>query len=450
MPRFRSQVVVFFALVLTSCRTPPPSIQNGPHVVLITIDTLRADHLSCYGYPKPTSPFLDKLAAEGVRFENAYSASSWTAPSMASIFTALYPRQHGVLHGVAEQREVVRQEYLDPRFLTLAEMMKAAGYETFAVLSNGHTSRETGFARGFDHFQSLWFKECPEPNDVVAQWRSRLQKAPKFFLWVHYFDPHAPYTWREDWLSEHAARRDECEKWAGVQMRELRMSLSQIRSEPAARQALVDLYDGEIRYCDEHIRRLFDMLGLESNALIIVTADHGEEFLEHGNLGHGENLYEPSVRVPLIVRFPDRRYAGRVATAPVSNKDIMPTLADILSVAIERPVSGVSLAPHFEEDRAEPADVFLELDRGADWKAVRQGDWKYILRGRRGKELLFDLAHDPGEKDPLHFRERKVAARLRAVLENWMQQHPVFIARETAPNLDARQREQLRSLGYIR
>ena len=437
-------------VLLTACQSPPPrSAYEAPNVVLITVDTLRADHLSCYGYPKPTSPFLDRLASEGLRFLNAYSTSSWTAPSMASLFTGLYPRQHGVRHGVVEERNITRQEYLPEDLLTLAEMMKAGGYETFAVLANGHTSRETGFARGFDHFRMLWFKESPEPNDAVRQWLPRIRRANKFFLWIHYFDPHAPYTWRDNWLREQAAHPEACRKWAGIQMRELRTAIAEIRSRPVARQALIDLYDGEIRWCDQHIEELCEMLNALSNAVVIVTSDHGEEFLEHDGIGHGENLFEPSIRVPLLVRFPDKRHAGKTVTTPVSNKDIMATLADLVDRPNAGPVPGTSMLPAVEGKQSE-ADVYFELDRGFDWKGIRRQDWKLLLRPKKGKDLLFHLAQDPAEQNPRQETDPETAAHLRATLQNWMDTHPVRMPSHGDSGLNARQKEQLRSLGYLR
>jgi hypothetical protein len=164
MQRLHQRLVLLFLTAMVSCRSPIYPGAAKPNVLLITIDTLRADHLSCYGYATPTSPFLDQLASEGVRFENAYSACSWTAPSMASLFTALYPRQHGVRHGVVEEKTIMRQEYLDDRFLTLAELMKAAGYETFAVHSNGHTSREPALLEASITFRCCGSRNVPLPT----------------------------------------------------------------------------------------------------------------------------------------------------------------------------------------------------------------------------------------------------------------------------------------------
>lgn len=446
-------VVVLVAL--TACRTGVKLRSQAdsparPNVILITIDTLRADRLSCYGYSKPTTPFLDQIAADGVLFSNAYSTSSWTAPSMASLVTALYPREHGVRHGVVENDTIVRQEVLSQRWITLAEVMKDAGYTTFAILSNGHTSEKTGFSRGFDHFVSLWFKDSPEPNKVIERWLPLLRKSEPYFLWVHYFDPHAPYALHSDWITKYAENLGECRKWSGIQMRDLRNQLSVIRSSAAARAALQDLYDGEIRFCDEHIRRLCEMLDAEQRAMVIVSADHGEEFLEHEMIGHGESLFEPVVKVPLIIRFPDRRFAGKKIGAPVSNKDILPTLAEALNFGKTGVLPGDSFYSLVTGESHEESLVFFELDRGFDWKGMRCDSWKFLIRGGGRKVYLFDLNSDPGESKPLQSERPEKAAELLTVLERWMDEHPVFESQELGPWLNAPQREKLRSLSYTR
>jgi arylsulfatase A-like enzyme len=161
---------VLFVLVLISAGCgKKTAVPTGPNIILITIDTLRADHLSCYGYHRQTSPFIDSIAGESVVFTNAYSTSSWTAPSMASIFTGHYPRSHGVLHGVARgpKAAVTGQEILVKDFLTIAEALKTAGYTTFGVSSNGHISRGTGFSQGFDYFATHWFMKSPAPHSSV-------------------------------------------------------------------------------------------------------------------------------------------------------------------------------------------------------------------------------------------------------------------------------------------
>lgn len=447
--------VAITGAAMTGCRTGialrnQSPAASRPNVILITIDTLRADRLSCYGYKKPTTPFLDRIAAEGVLFSNAYSTSSWTAPSMASLFTALYPREHGVRHGVVEGLTVVRQEGLSRRWITSAEVMKAAGYTTFAILSNGHTSEQTGFSRGFDHFVSLWFKDSPEPNKVVERWLPLLRKSEPYFLWVHYFDPHAPYTLHSDWITKYAENLEECRKWSGIQMRDLRNQLGEIRSSAAARAALQDLYDGEIRFCDEYVRQLCEMLDAEQRAMVIVSADHGEAFLEHGMIGHGESLFEPVVKVPLIIRFPDRRFAGKTISVPVSNKDILPTIAEALQLESTSTLPGKSFYPLISGQSNEESHVFFELDRGFDWKGMRCDSWKFLVRGGGRKAYLFDLDSDPGESKPLQIERPEKAAELLTVLERWMDEHPVFHSEDLGPRLNERQREKLRSLGYAR
>ncbi len=432
-------------------RSVQPTPTNLPNIVIVTIDTLRADHLSCYGYGRPTTPFIDEIAARGCVFRNAYSTAPWTAPSMASLFTGLYPREHGVLHGtVAGEKSILHQELLASGFTTLPEAFRRAGYRTFGVLSNGHTSRDTGFDQGFDEFVSLWFDKSPAPNVAAERMKDQLAAASPFLFWIHYFDTHAPYFARQPWISRYSTNRPEQEAWAAMPMRDLRNRVIEIQRDPAAPQALRDLYDSEINFCDRNIRDLFDALPLGGHTIVVITADHGEEFTDHGGVGHGDTLYEEAVHVPLIIAMPPGIEIRKSVEQPVSNKELLATLIEAVGLEQTADIKGDSLWP-LMTGRTKPSEpVYLELDRGSDWKGLRLDRWKFIVKGKRGKPALFDLAADPGETRSLAKRQPNVAAGFLTRLEKWMGRHPVFAAPLSSQSLNDRQQESLRSLGYTR
>jgi arylsulfatase A-like enzyme len=172
---------------------PPAQLKDKPDIILITVDTLRADHTQAYGYDRPTSPWLSRLAREGVLFERAFGGSSWTVPSMATIFTGLYPFQHGVDRGLVQRGEVTRQPALGTEHETLAEQLKAAGYTTYGVATNSHLTQRLGFAQGFDHFSHQGYGTGAEIHEVVSGWVTELQDSGPNFLWLHFFDPHDKY-----------------------------------------------------------------------------------------------------------------------------------------------------------------------------------------------------------------------------------------------------------------
>jgi arylsulfatase A-like enzyme len=442
---------MILAVMAAACGRPAEAPR--PNIVLITIDTLRADRLGCYGYHRETSPFIDTLAARGTTFTNAYATSSWTSPSMASIFTGLYPRQHGVLHGFVEERErrIATQEFLSPRFETLAEVLRDAGYATFGVSSNGHLTELTGFDQGFDRFTSMWFEWSPAPNRVVEGWSAQLHAASPYFLWVHYFDPHHPYFAREPWIGNYTPAGASVAEWAGIPLGRVRARISDLQSDPDALQSLVDLYDSEINHTDDHLRTLFDLLEPGNETLIVLTSDHGEEFLEHDLLGHSKTLFEEVIRVPLIFVLPGEPNPGHAVAQPVSNLNIMATILDYLGIGLPEVSGGTSLMPYIEAGGvSHPRPVFVELDRGReDWKALRLGSWKFMCPDwKRRRCALFDLARDPGERRNLLTENPSSAAQLRDQLFGWIAANPVFRPPSVDMTLDEKQKEKLRSLGY--
>jgi len=439
------------ALTIASCgRTP-----QRPNVLIVVVDTLRADHLSCAGYERDTTPNLDRFAAEGLRFTHAQSPRAKTTPAVASIFTGLYPHGHGVRDLVTPLRAGVP---------LLAERFHQEGYATGAIISNFVLRDDfSGLRRGFDS----WTEDFPSshgvpPNHVPQRLAdsvtdgvlSALKLAPPsadgagpdepiaddgqpWFLWAHYMDPHGLYAPP----AEHDRFRSakslavplEPEKEAGAVTEPWLGQYNLIPTDhlgdemiDAAR--VRDRYDGEISFVDAELGRLFDELraaGALEDTLIIVVADHGESLGEHNYwFEHGRHTYEATCRVPLLIRLPDNfedRPAPGVRSGDVSLADLAPTLLELLSWKPLPPSSaesaaGESFVPLLLEDIPSGRPVFSEkvdreeLQRAIQSKAVRLGDWKYIRRYAFLKtrdegaskltvlsEELYDLSRDPRE-----------------------------------------------------
>lgn len=445
----RSIVAIVLCLATGCARRPP----ERPNVILITIDALRVDHVSCYGYERQTTPFLDSLAERGSVFSNCHAPSCWTPPSMASIFTSVYPRTHGVRRGVARQREIHGQEVLDESFLTLAESLKKAGYRTFGLSSNAHMSRETGMAQGFDHFVSQWFSQAKDIHEAAVEIRSRLRAEEPYFLWIHYFDPHSPYLARAPWIDTYARHREHLEGWSAKTMEAMRAEIDLVKNNPAIRETLIDLYDSEINHTDLFVRRLFDEVVDDRNALVIVSSDHGEAFAEHGFLGHAQSLHAEELKVPLIIVLPNEKNAGRTVASAVSTVDIFPTVLNVLGVEIPAECRGRSLVGLIRGEEAEPRPLFAEFDRGRSLGAIILDDWKLVSAPEEGATShLFDLNRDPGELSNLAGTESGIEMldRLQTALTRWQRENPSFDAPRGKVNLTPDQEKMLRSLGYLR
>lgn len=390
------------AAIAAGCGRPAPA-PTGHNVVLITIDTLRADHLSSYGYRRKTSPFLDSLAARGTLFSNAWAAASWTPPSMASIFTGLYPRSHGVIHGQmdAARGKVMEQQMLVADFPVIAAHLAANGYTASGISTNLHMTESNGFARGFHRFANLGFSRAPAANRAFEEMLPEIRDSRPYFLWIHYFDPHDPYYPCRPWINDYHPEKASYRRYSHKTMKKLREMIAEIRADPAAPGILRDLYDSEINYTDDHIRDLVEALPDPGNTLIIVISDHGEEFLERGELGHGSSLFQEQIRVPLIVVPPGVR-AAQVNEDPVSIVDIFPTVCAAAGIPAPPGLPGRSLLdPAAGGERS----IFAELSRARaarQQESIRRGDWKFVLRGGRGeRRALYDLVRDPGEKKNL-------------------------------------------------
>jgi arylsulfatase A-like enzyme len=434
-------------LALPACR-PPPRIDH-PNVLLITLDTTRADRLGVYGYARPTSPVLDALAREGAFYERAHSVSSWTLPAHASLFTGLLPRTHGAEYDPAgplvlgnailgpERWKKIRARGLRPDVHTLAELVGAAGYRTGGVAGGPWLKRVFGLSRGFgdwndDDITNVNGRSSRSVTDAAIAWLDSGDDRP-FLLFLNYFDPHTPF---------YPARR--CVA-AIAQPSEIPQGMARTPAE------LSVLYDGEIRCMDEQIGRLFDHLrarGLYDRTWILALADHGEMLGEHGEIGHGNSLYEPELRIPLIVKPPrGDGPRGRIHD-PIQTADLFPMILARLGIAVPPGTQGL-------DPRPPDAPLLAEVEpsgfgeRGA-WRAILSGDLKYLESGA-GDRLLFDIARDPYETHDLAAERPDRAAALRADLEQRFAALPVAKPSTAAETpVDAATRHALESLGYLR
>jgi len=393
------------------------------NVVLISLDTVRADHLGCYGYDRDTSPSLDRLARRGVLYEHAYAQAPWTLVSHMSVFTSMLPSTHKV--------ESINQ-VLSTDVPLMAELLKGAGLQTAALVNDGQMKAHWGFARGF----GLW-REFPVltpdsrrvadegraeniTSEAIAWLKTRevANRRDKFFLFLHYFDAHDPYDPPApyDKMFEPArdiALRGEDTGLLLQQFRAVGAKLPDDRLLPK----LVSLYDGEIRYNDHHLGRLFDALDrlqLAEDTLVIVFSDHGEEFKEHGSLVHGGTLYNEALHVPLIVSWPGHVPEGARAPQPARLIDILPTVLHLCGLPPHAQAEGRSLVPvEYNAARYAEIDVRAEtkaLLEGTALKSLQLGSLKYIYSPITTREELYDLATDPGER-------RNVASSFAAIAE---------------------------------
>jgi arylsulfatase A-like enzyme len=409
-------------------------------VLLVSIDTLRRDHVGAYGYGPPTTPRLDALAREGVFCEDAVTTSSWTLPAHLSMLTSVDPGAHGgvdMSHG------------FNRRVPTLAALLRGAGFATQAVTSHLYVSSVYGVDDGFDH---LDFHQDRKATDVANRAVDVLDRIGdrRFFLFLHFYDPHWHYEPPE------STRKIFDAPYAGTITGRLQDFAHRDRKSvsPADLAHLIALYDGEIRYVDDELGRVFDHLrarGLDRGTLVLVTSDHGEEFLEHGSWEHQKTLYEELVRIPLLFWGPG--VGPRREPSPTSLLDVAPTVLAWAGVPVPAPMQGRSLLAH-GADREGYGETDHTVD-GTHKLFLRAGArrWKTILSldregaSVRGEEW-YDLSVDPGESRRILPPAATADAMRRLALQRWKAARRLG-AGAPAVNLSPEQRERLRALGYV-
>jgi arylsulfatase A-like enzyme len=441
VPDVRRIAACLVALALTACGGAPAT-----NLVIVSIDTLRSDVLQAYGESRPTSPAILAFAQQGLVVETAMSPSPWTLPAHASLLTGLYPTRHGVT-------SLVRG--LPAEALTLAERLGAAGYHTAAIVNSQYLSSRHGGDRGFAEFE--YIPETPgdaAPTEVHAasiQWLERKVPEP-FFLFLHYYDVHSDYRalprYERELLRPYRGRAD------GRTRQLLLHERGEVVLGPQDASHLIDRYAAGVRQMDDGVAALLAALearGLASRTLVILTSDHGEEFLEHGGVLHGRTLYEEVLRVPLVLRGPGVP-AGRRLPGLASLVDVVPTALSLLGLPVPPGLDGVDLSRHFDAGLPQDRSVFGEADRKIErhdsLRAVRRGDWKLVLDRFTGELALYDLAADPGERVDVSAAHPERVRELRAEIEAFMARPPVGEAPEVV-ELGTEEIEALRALGYL-
>lgn len=429
------------------------------NIVLITIDTLRADHLSCYGYNRETSPHIDKIAEKGILFKNVIAPSSWTAPSMVSLFTSTYPVNHGVTYGLNWRRKKeYSQDVFSKKLTTIPEVLKKMGYTTFGVSSNHNLTKDLGFARGFDYFRYLDFPSASEIQEFVYSWEDIIKKSGKYFLWIHYMDPHHPYHARSPWIADYAPQSlTRTLNFSDKSSGELNRLIPTFKSNPQQLSNLIALYDSEINYVDSHIGELIQKFDLERNTVLIITSDHGEEFLEHGLIGHAWNLYQETIHIPLIIKLP---YSSekQLVDKSINLIDIMPTILDILDIEPPEQTVGTSALEKegllFFLERmfmgnGESEYSFAELDKLLNLKAVITPQWKYIYDYDKKTEQLYNIKSDPGEFTNLADKEPDRCTKFKKDLLSWVSGAKKYPAVKQQVQLSKEEEGKLEALGYL-
>jgi arylsulfatase A-like enzyme len=377
------------ALTAACSADEPGPGPSGMNVVLIVVDTLRRDHVSCYGYERKTTPRIDELAANGVRYETAYSQSSWTTPATASLLTSRLPNELGI----RSTQAIVPEEAV-----LLGEMLEPYGYATGAVVSHKFCSERWNFDQGFASFDdsnALGHRAvtAPDVTDRAVDFLDRNAGGEQpFFLWVHYFDPHLVFVEHEG----HTFSPPTDYKGPvrpGLELAEL----NKLKLNEEGRDELISHYDSEISFTDKHIGVLLDRLralGEYDDTLVVLTSDHGESFREHGVLGHGSTLYNEVVNVPLIVKYPSEHKHPGGRTQPAALLDVVPTVLEVAGVPAPVPLQGHVLG-RAPKRRTIPSYTH----RNGGLRSLCDVRFKLIQRPVTGEEEMYNLARDPEERD---------------------------------------------------
>ena len=418
-------ILAAFAAPLASAQAPP---KEAPNVLFVTIDTLRADHVGCYGYKQVKTPNIDSLAADGSRFARAYAVVPVTLPSHSSMMTGTYPMLSG-MHDFSGNK-------LSPLQPTLASVLKQSGYQTGAVIAAAVLDSRFGLNQGFDfYYDHFEFSRLDEANldemerpgnvvaDVALDWLAKNSRH-KFFLWMHLYDPHFPYHPPEPYATEYAAHP----------------------------------YDGEIAFADEQLGRVLRFLkekGIYQNTIIVLCGDHGESLGEHGEKTHGFFIYNATMHVPLIIHLPEA-LAARTIAEPVSLVDLMPTVLSAAGLPTPSQVQGHSL---LSEIRGVPAATDLPTNRtlyGETFLPRIHFDWSELRASENAKyhfieaprPELYDLTKDPGELHNLFSEKTAVADEMRAQLKSLIRDYSAGKEMAEKTGLDPALMERLKALGY--
>lgn len=422
--------------------------QDSPNVLIILVDCLRADHLSSYGYNRRTTPNIDDFSKDAVVFAQAISQSTFTKTSVASLFTSLYPYQNGVYRGAGESVDIltgtVTSDVLGEEETTLAEVLLQNGFLTVAWVPVGHLAPYMGFAQGFiDYDQRQGKGKIKSINMKFTEWAERIGKGHKFFAYIHYIDLHSPYRPKPPYNTLYLSDDGKDEEKSKKERRAYEQKA---------------LYDGQMTYIDSEIGLLLDKLkkaGLYDNTLIILTGDHGDAFGEHGFFTHSRAPYEEIIRVPLIIKFPNSLYSGRVIESQVRLIDVMPTILDFLKIKTDTKLSGFSLLNYLDNSNNTNArvdfpkyaitEIFNKI-HGIDALSIRTEEFKYI-HFKNEEDEFYDLKADPQEKNNIIKLQPKVAEEFHQMLLPILAEKDQKRVKKVT--LDKETVKELKALGYI-
>ena len=393
-------------------------------VVIVVVDTLRADVLPWHGGDKATAPFLNSLTEKALVFDHAYSGCSSTAPAMASVFTGRYPSRHGVITGLLAHKRLVAKAHelklnkIPSKIKTLPEYFKSAGFQTLGVADNLNISEQMGFAQGFDSLTTTRNIGAHQVTNTALAWQSSSHKKRLFY--IHYMDPHSPYEENKQWL----------------------------QVKPGNKPSSFDAYKSEVRKVDEHLKRLFAKNLWKKDALIIFLADHGEAFAEHETSGHGKNLHSEVIRVPFFISHPTIS-TGRVRQT-VHTADILPTLADIFGWETDSSWQGQSLLDKGTYGRPLFSELLRpqEHPRTSEESVIADG-YQLIVAGEHNTNLrLYDIYKDPQQVQNLINESPDQARKLLALLTAHRSSSPQD-SEATTITMDEEGLEHLKTLGYL-
>jgi arylsulfatase A-like enzyme len=412
-------------------------------VVVVLIDTLRPDYLDAYGYSRSTAPFLVEMAKRSVVFEQAFSTSSWTVPSIASLFTSAYPHQHGVVQGMMayekqlaavkkKGREKLTLNRLSADQLTLSERFRGLGYSTYGIAANVNLGPELGFQRGFDKFYFERGLSVRHVYKILTGWKAEMGGSKPFFAYLHLNDVHSPFEMRE----------------------------SHYQAPPTddPREVTRARYLSEIGFVDEYLAKIFELLGGDENTIFVFLSDHGEEFWDHGGTFHGTTLYRELTRVLMMFSSPARGIEPRRVEVNVSLIDVLPTLVDLVGGEPDGEWRGYSLRPILENAEGASALESKLRDRTLYAHLAPRGEarhrWaafdrqSYLIETNAGANELFDASDVKQASDILAAAPER-ARSLATVLGSLKEDRGQTGADKVEVELDRELLETLRSLGYV-
>jgi arylsulfatase A-like enzyme len=359
---------------------------SGPNVILIVPDALRADHLGCYGYSRPTSPQIDKFAADALIFEKAMSNSPWTKPSMGTVFTSMYPHEHQAFSWM---------DNLSDECLTIAEVFRNRNYATFAIQTNPSITEKHNFRQGFQHYREMVLEKGEIVTSSFNSWVKKHKKKP-FFAYLHYMDTHVPYNAPQEFSKIFKIKEDALFIPGEFQTSDVRL-LGEMGLSIRDKQSLVNLYDAAIKYFDSNFEKIVDnlkKLGILNETIIILTSDHGEEFWEHDGFAHGHTVYNELLHVPLIIGYIPHLHEKRIKSY-VQLLDLFPTILSLVGIKSDFKLRGTDLASAALTDNQIIKEIFLEgILYGSEKKGILKDGWKLIENTGKKNEDTFHLLGD--------------------------------------------------------